>query len=44
MVRLTLRLPEEVHAVLAAQAQRDDRSLNGEIVALLRASLKIRAD
>jgi hypothetical protein len=35
-VRLTLRLPADLHAALQALAKRDDRSLNREIVALLR--------
>ncbi|MEU2678358.1 MULTISPECIES: Arc family DNA-binding protein [unclassified Streptomyces] len=31
-VRITLRLPAELHAWLAAVARRDRRSLNSEIV------------
>ncbi|MFD5137583.1 Arc family DNA-binding protein [Streptomyces sp. NPDC006978] len=31
-VRITLRLPAELHAWLAAVAKRDRRSLNSEIV------------
>ena len=35
-VRVTLRLPADLHAALRDLARRDDRSLNREIVALLR--------
>ena len=37
VVPLTVRLPAEIHAALAARAARHDRSLHGEIVAALRA-------
>ena len=37
-IRVTLRLPADLHAALRDLAQRDDRSLNREIVALLRAA------
>ncbi|MFC7260066.1 MULTISPECIES: Arc family DNA-binding protein [Streptomyces] len=33
--RITVRLPAELHERLAAQAKRDRRSVNGEIVHLL---------
>jgi predicted HicB family RNase H-like nuclease len=33
--RLNLRLPPELHAALAAEAERQDRSLNNLIVRLL---------
>ncbi|MFG2877067.1 Arc family DNA-binding protein [Streptomyces sp. NPDC048337] len=39
MVQLTLRLPDDVHARLTAQAEKDRRSLNSEIVHLLEAAL-----
>ena len=38
-VRVTLRLPADLHAALRQLAERDDRSLNREIVALLRAAI-----
>jgi predicted HicB family RNase H-like nuclease len=37
---MQLRLPPDVHALLVAAAEAADRSLNGEIVNRLRASLK----
>ncbi|MFE5592021.1 Arc family DNA-binding protein [Streptomyces sp. NPDC056549] len=39
MIRMTLRLPEDVHVRLAAQAEADRRSLNSEIVHLLEVAL-----
>ncbi|GAA0897150.1 MULTISPECIES: Arc family DNA-binding protein [Streptomyces violaceusniger group] len=39
MVQLTLRLPDDVHARLTAQAEADRRSLNSEIIHLLEAAL-----
>ncbi|MFD7441037.1 Arc family DNA-binding protein [Streptomyces sp. NPDC059909] len=39
MVRITLRLPDDVHARLATQAETDRRSLNSEIVHLLEVAL-----
>jgi predicted transcriptional regulator len=44
VVPLTVRLPAELHAALAALAERHDRSLHGEIVAALRASAARQAD
>ena len=38
-IPLTVRLPEDLHAALVERAQLDARSLNGEIVFLLRESL-----
>jgi hypothetical protein len=35
-VRLLLRLPPDLHAVLVAMAKREQRSLHGQIVYLLR--------
>jgi hypothetical protein len=35
-IRVTLRLPADLHAALQELARRDDRSLNRQIVALLR--------
>ena len=37
--RITVRLPVELHERLAAQAKRDRRSINGEIVHLLEVTL-----
>ena len=34
-IRLTIRLPADLHKRLADMARRDRRSLNGEMVALL---------
>ena len=39
MIRITLRLPDDVHARLVAQAGTDRRSLNSEIVHLLEVAL-----
>jgi hypothetical protein len=38
-VRLTLRVPTDLHALLAQSARADQRSLNGQIVFLLRQTL-----
>lgn len=43
-VPLTLRLPEDLHAALVDRAQRDARSLNRQIVFLLREALFPLAD
>ena len=37
VVALTVRLPVELHAALAALAQQHDRSLHGEILTAIRA-------
>lgn len=39
MVRISLRLPEELHTRLVEQAARDRRSLNSEILHLLEKTL-----
>jgi hypothetical protein len=39
MVRITLRLPDDIHTQLAAQAKTDRRSLNSEIMYLLEVAL-----
>ncbi|MFD7338803.1 Arc family DNA-binding protein [Streptomyces violascens] len=39
MKQLTLRLPDDVHARLTAQAETDRRSLNSEMVHLLEVAL-----
>ncbi|MGW0827536.1 toxin-antitoxin system HicB family antitoxin [Streptomyces sp. NPDC002845] len=39
MFKFTLRIPEELHARLAAQAAADRRSLNAEILHLLEGAL-----
>jgi predicted HicB family RNase H-like nuclease len=41
--RLNLRLPPELHAALAAEAERQDRSLNNLIVRLLSSGVGWRA-
>lgn len=38
-VRVQLRIPPEVHRVLTAFAKQNDRSMNGQIVAILRERL-----
>ena len=38
-IPLTVRLPQELHAALVERAQLDARSLNGELVFLLREAL-----
>lgn len=40
MIRITLRLPEDVHARVVAQAETDRRSLNSEIVHLIEGGLE----
>lgn len=41
-MKITLRLPFEVHTALVALAKRNDRSLNSEIVHLARAYIETR--
>ena len=43
MVKLTIRLPDDVHAALVQAATTDDRSLNWEAIAMLRTELIRRA-
>ena len=43
MANLVLRLPDEVHEQLRATAQRNHRSLNGEILCALDAYLREQA-
>lgn len=40
MIRITLRLPEDVHARVVTQAEADRRSLNSEIVYLIEGGLE----
>ncbi len=40
--RITLRLPEDVHAAIADLAKQDVRSLNAEILVLLREAVAAR--
>ena len=39
MVKVTVRLPDELHARLVSQAETDRRSLNSEILHLLEVAL-----
>ncbi|WP_084966065.1 Arc family DNA-binding protein [Thermoactinospora rubra] len=39
MIRITLRLPDDLHALVTAAAERDRRSLNAEILYLLEKGL-----
>lgn len=39
LVPLTLRLPEELHAQLTNKAHDEERSLNAQVVVLLRSAL-----
>lgn len=43
-VKITLRLPPEVHAGAVKQAASEDRSLNSQIVQMLRSSLAPKLD
>lgn len=43
MKQLNLRLPDEIHAALSAMAEDDDRSLNSEVIALIRNEQEYRA-
>lgn len=39
-IRITFRIPTAVHAEIKALAEKEDRSLNGQTVALIRAGLQ----
>lgn len=39
-VTTTVRLPEDLHKALKAEADKNERSLNGEIIVRLKASVK----
>jgi hypothetical protein len=39
MIRITLRLPDDLHAQVTAAAERDRRSLNAEILYLIEKGL-----
>jgi predicted HicB family RNase H-like nuclease len=43
MKNITLRLPDDLHALVVAAADQDERSLNGEIIWLLRQALERRS-
>jgi len=43
MKNINVRLPDDLHAQLVQAAQEDTRSLNGEIIHLLRLALKRRS-
>lgn len=40
--KITIRIPSELHEKLVKLAEQDTRSLNGEIIALLRAAIADR--
>lgn len=40
--KITIRIPDDLHEALVALAKQDTRSLNGEIIALLRAVIATR--
>lgn len=40
--KITIRIPAELHAALVKAAQEDARSLNAEILVLLRTALQTR--
>jgi len=42
MKHVNLRLPDDLHALIVQAAQHDTRSLNGEIIYLLRWALERR--
>lgn len=42
IIRLVLRLPSDLHAALAAWAKDEDRSLNAQIVRVLRQAVESR--
>ena len=42
MPEMHLRLPDDLHAALKAAAEQDERSMNGEILWLLRSALAAR--
>ena len=44
MKQLNLRLPDDLHAEVAAAAEQDERSINGEIIWLLKAALRARME
>lgn len=44
MGKITVRLPDDLHEQITEAAEDDDRSLNSEIVRLLRAALKNREE
>jgi hypothetical protein len=40
VIKLVLRLPPDLHAALVQRAREEQRSLNGQIIYLLRQSLR----
>lgn len=44
MIKMLLRLPDDLHASLVAWAKREDRSLHSLIVHLLRNAVKEQGD
>lgn len=43
MAKLTLRLPDDIHRRVQELAEQDDRSLNSELIALLREAINARS-
>jgi predicted HicB family RNase H-like nuclease len=43
-IKFQLRLPEDVKAWLELDAQRNDRSMNGQVVAILRERMNRQAE
>jgi len=43
-IKFQLRLPEDVRAWLESDAERNDRSMNGQVVAILRERMKRQAE
>lgn len=40
--KITIRIPEELHNALVKAAKDDDRSLNAEIIVMLKAAIQSR--
>lgn len=43
-IKFQLRLPEDVRSWLESDAERNDRSMNGQVVAILRERMNRQAD
>ncbi len=40
-IRITLRLPEDLHLLITQTASKEERSLNGQIIYLLKRALEL---